>query len=81
MIIITTSFNKYYYNCNYLLHRLGAPSYVNNVGFKAWFENGKRHREGGPAIEYHDGFVRYYLNGIFYEEKEYWQIIKFKGYL
>jgi len=32
-------------------------------GTKEWYLNGKRHREGGPAIEWSDGTKVWYLNG------------------
>ena len=32
-------------------------------GSKAWYLNGKRHREDGPAIEYSNGNKSWYLNG------------------
>ena len=31
--------------------------------YKAWYFNGKRHREHGPAIEYASGYKAWYLNG------------------
>jgi len=32
-------------------------------GYKAWYLNGKLHREDGPAIECADGYKAWYLNG------------------
>jgi len=32
-------------------------------GYKAWYKNGKRHRENGPACEYADGSIEYWYNG------------------
>jgi len=32
-------------------------------GYKAWYLNGERHREDGPAIELADGDKYWYLNG------------------
>ena len=32
-------------------------------GDKAWYLNGNRHREDGPAIECADGYKEWYLNG------------------
>ena len=32
-------------------------------GSKEWYLNGKRHREGGPAVEDSDGTKEWYLNG------------------
>jgi hypothetical protein len=32
-------------------------------GYKAWYLNGKRHREDGPAIELANGNKSWYLNG------------------
>ena len=32
-------------------------------GHKAWYLNGKRHREDGPAVKYANGDKCWYLNG------------------
>ena len=37
-------------------------------GSKAWYLNGKRHREDGPALEYADGSKSWYLNGKLHRE-------------
>jgi hypothetical protein len=36
---------------------------VYDNGTKAWYLNGKRHREDGPAVEWSDGSKYWYLNG------------------
>jgi hypothetical protein len=40
-------------------------------GYKAWYLNGQRHREDGPAIEYADGGKYWYLNGELLTEEEF----------
>jgi hypothetical protein len=48
-------------------------------GTKIYFKNGLRHREDGPAVIYHNGYVEYFLNGISISEKKYEQeVIKLK---
>ena len=37
-------------------------------GYKAWYLNGKRHREDGPAVECVNGDKAWYLNGKFHRE-------------
>jgi hypothetical protein len=37
-------------------------------GRKAWFLNGKRHREDGPAIEWANGDKAWFLNGKLHRE-------------
>ena len=37
-------------------------------GDKAWYLNGKLHREDGPAIEHSDGNNFWYLNGKYHRE-------------
>jgi len=37
--------------------------YVDTKGSKAWYQNGKLHREDGPTIEYINGTKSWYLNG------------------
>jgi len=34
-----------------------------SIGIKEWLQNGKRHREGGPAVEYPSGIKSWYQNG------------------
>ena len=36
---------------------------VNNNGDKLWYQDGKRHRTDGPAIEYAHGTKEWFLNG------------------
>ena len=43
---------------------------INSDGTKAWYLNGKLHREDGPAIEWPDGSKQWYLNGKEYIEKD-----------
>jgi hypothetical protein len=42
--------------------------YIENDGTKAWYLNGKRHREDGPAIEWSDGRKWWITNGLFHRE-------------
>ena len=41
---------------------------VDTDGNKAWFLNGKLHREDGPAIEYADGYKIWLLNDNYHRE-------------
>ena len=41
---------------------------VENNGNKAWYLNGKLHREDGPAYESADGHKEWYLNGKLHRE-------------
>ncbi len=70
-----------YYNNNIKSHRLDGPSYETTDGHKFWYKNGMTHREDGPAIELFDGNKSYSLNNKKYMEKEYWNVVRFKGYL
>ena len=36
---------------------------INAYGAKIWYLNGRRHREGGPAVEYASGTKVWFLNG------------------
>lgn len=45
------------------LHRIGAPAVEWNDGSKVWYQNGKLHREDGPAYVDKDGGVEYHLFG------------------
>ena len=43
----------------------GSMDLVENAdGTKAWYINGKQHREDGPAIEYANGSKEWWLNGV-----------------
>lgn len=37
-------------------------------GSKSWYQNGKCHREDGPAIEWADGSKYWYQNGKYHRE-------------
>ena len=41
---------------------------VCDSGIKEWYQNGKRHREDGPAVEYADGHKYWYLNDKLHRE-------------
>ncbi len=82
LIKFNFSYYKYdYYNNDMEFHRLDGPAFKDKNGNKYWRKNNYQHREDGPAIEYSDGGRWFYLNDERYTEKEYWQIIKFKGFL
>ncbi len=81
LIKFNFSFKYCYYNNNLKRHRLNAPTLESKSGSKAWAINGSWHREGGAAMEWDDGAKYYYLNGEVYSEKEYWQIIRFGGFV
>lgn len=36
---------------------------IDRKGNREWYLNRKRHREGGPAAEWHDGYKGWYING------------------
>ena len=40
-------------------------------GYEAWYLNGQRHREDGPAVEYANGDKEWYLNGQQLTESEF----------
>ena len=41
---------------------------IDRVGDKAWYLNGKKHREDGPAIERANGSKAWYLKGRLHRE-------------
>ena len=45
------------------------------------YNNGRLHREDGPAIELINGSKSWYLNGIKYSEGEHNAIIRFKSFI
>lgn len=68
--------NIYYKNSLGDFHRTDGPAYESPLGYKAWWINGIRHREDGPATVYDKnslfyGEDDYYLNGMYYSKEEY----------
>jgi hypothetical protein len=45
-------------------------------GYRAWYQNGLRHRLDGPAVEYSDGINEYWIKGELYSKKEFDKKIK-----
>jgi hypothetical protein len=37
--------------------------YISEDGIEEWYQDGKLHREDGPAIRYADGYEEWYLYG------------------
>lgn len=67
---------------NGLRHRVGGPAIEETNGHKEWWMNGKRHREDGPAVIYSTGGNEYYyLNGVQYEEEEYWGMVRLGSFV
>ena len=54
--------NFRYYIKNKVFHRDDGPAVLEN-GHKEWWENGKLHRENGPAIERSNGDKEWYFMG------------------
>ena len=40
-------------------------------GTKRWLQNGKKHREDGPALEYYFGEKQWWVNGNKYTEDDF----------
>ena len=69
----TTTYYKY---PNYTVrHRLDGPAYISG-GYRAWYKDGLRHREDGPAIEYTGGGGEWYLHGKQLSEEEFNEHLK-----
>jgi len=41
-------------------------------GAKCWFADGKLHRLDGPAVEWVDGTIEFYIDGKKYSKQDYW---------
>ena len=63
--------NKYWYNNEWLLHRLDGPAIERVNGSKVWYVNGKLHRLDGPAVEWQNDYRAWYVNGKKYSEKSF----------
>jgi hypothetical protein len=44
---------------------------VSDTKTKRWYLNDQLHREDGPAVEWHDGYKYWFLNGKELTEKEF----------
>ena len=47
---------------------------INKDNIKAWYKDGKWHREDGPAMEYVNGSKYWYLNDVRYNSEQEWII-------
>ena len=65
-------------------HRLGGlPAVERADGSKFYYENGKRHRLGGPAIDQASGYKEWWINGKHLDcntQKEFEQLMKLKAF-
>jgi len=61
---VDTYGNKKYYNSENQLHRDGdLPAIEAGGGSKSWYQNGKMHRDNGPAYISANGHKEWYVNG------------------
>jgi len=51
------------YGLGLILHRVDGPALISNQD-KFWYCNGKLHRMSGPAVEYKDGTLYWYIDGL-----------------
>ena len=47
---------------------------INKINNKAWYKNGKRHREDGPASEWKSGYKEWWLNDMRYNSEQDYKI-------
>jgi hypothetical protein len=52
------------------LHWEDGPA-IMGTQYSIWFINGRRHREDGPAVIYHNGSTEYWLYGKYLTEEEF----------
>ena len=68
-----TTGTKYWYNDKYQLHRTDGPAIEWTNGYKAWYQNDKRHREDGPAYE--GSSKLWFLNDAEYSEEVFYDLM------
>lgn len=56
-------------------HSYDGPSSIDHSGSKFYYQEGKLHRENGPAIESPLGSCLYFLNGVYLSEVDYFKAI------
>ncbi len=57
-------------------HRVGGPAIDYVCGYKAWYIDGKSHREDGPAVELANGDVLYWLNNVCLSKEQWEQALR-----
>lgn len=62
-------------------HREDGPATEWSDGGEEYLINGAYHRLDGPAIIYTDGFNEYWVYGARYSEEDYWNTVKFIGFM
>jgi len=63
--------NKRWFNKDGKLHRDDdLPAVEMENGYKAWYQNGERHRNGEPAVIYSDGTYKWYIDGKHLEHRD-----------
>lgn len=69
---VFSSGNVKWFDEDMKLHRVGGPA---NYGcdFEEYYKHGKLHNLNGPAVSYPYGDKSYYIEGICYEEKEFYK--------
>lgn len=79
LIVSENGSQRWYMNDK--LHNEDGPavSYPNPNGYEAWYKDGILHRTNGPAVHYENGDQSFYINGIQYTEKVYWERIEALG--
>jgi hypothetical protein len=48
---------------------------IDKYGRKCWYQNGRRHRTDGPAIEYPDGDKHWYIRGVWYDFNDWLNLV------
>lgn len=61
-----------YWVLNDQFHRINGPAYIKATGGEYWYRNGKWHRLDGLAFDNGNGLTGYYIDGIAFNEEDYW---------
>lgn len=63
------------------LHRVHGPAFTRLDGYCSWWQNGRRHRMDGPAVEYQDGndIKFWFIDGKKLTEAEWQQAVSSMG--
>ncbi len=82
-VIIRNGQKQMWYK-NGVLHRVGKPAIISqafsyDLAYEEWWNEGKKHREDGPAVTFSNGNKEYWLNGVEIPEKDFLhELEKFK---
>ncbi len=57
------------------VHFVNFTGVICYLGHYMWYVNNKKHRDDGPAVIYSDGSKQWLLDGFFYSQEEWFELL------